>query len=294
MTPPLPHSPVQLPPTGPAFAVQTESVTNARVVGVERGQSYEKIDDLAVEEPLAIAITYGPLRDRSRTTISVTMRTPGNDRELAAGFLFAEGVVSQPAQILALEMVRSGTTIRVDLHPEVTIDLSRLDRLVYTSSACGICGKTSIDAVESVCEGPRPGGSPIPAVIVHTLSDQLRECQLMFARTGGIHAAALFDATGKLLSIREDVGRHNAVDKLIGAEFLAGRLPLDDRLLLVSGRAGFELIQKAAVAGVPVFAAVGAPSSLAVGLAHRLGLTLIGFLREGRFNIYTGAERISV
>lgn len=294
MPAPLPHPPVQLPPVGPPTVVQTDSITNATVIGVEGGQCHEKVDELAVEEPLAIAITHGPLSDRRRTTISITMRTPGHDRDLAAGLLFAEGVVSQPSHILALETLRSGTTVRVDIHPEVTVDLSKLDRLGYTSSACGICGKTSIDAVESACDGPRSGGSPIPAPIIHLLSHRLRECQLMFARTGGIHAAALFDKSGNLLSLREDVGRHNAVDKLIGSELLAGRLPLDDRILLVSGRAGFELIQKAAVAGVPVFAAVGAPSSLAVGLAQRLGLTLIGFLRENRFNIYAGAERITI
>ncbi len=183
--------------------------------------------------------------------------------------------------------------MRVELHPEVAVNLAHVERLGYTNSACGVCGKTSVDAVEASCEGPRSGGKPVPAEIMHTLPGCLRERQLMFARTGGQHAAALFDATGKLLAVREDVGRHNAVDKLIGAEFLANRLPLDESILLVSGRAGFELIQKAAMAAVPIFAAVGAPSSLAVALAQRVGMTLIGFLREDRFNIYSGAERIA-
>lgn len=154
-----------------------------------------------------------------------------------------------------------------------------------------MCGKTTLDAIEAACDGPRPGGSVSPAVI-HLLPDRLRKAQPAFSRTGGLHAAALFDLNGKLLAVREDVGRHNAVDKLIGAEFRAGRTPLHDRILLVSGRASFELIQKAAMAGVPVFAAIGAPSSLAVSLAERMGITLLGFVRDQRFNIYTGMERV--
>jgi FdhD protein len=156
-----------------------------------------------------------------------------------------------------------------------------------------VCGKTSLDSVEAACDGPAPGGRSISANVVHTLPEHLRAAQPGFLQTGGIHAAALFDMDGTLLAVREDVGRHNAVDKVIGAEFLAGHLPLSDRVLFVSGRAGFELVQKAAVAGVPVFAAVGAPTSLAVDLARRLGVTLLGFVREGRFNVYTGAERVA-
>jgi FdhD protein len=261
---------------------------------VTRGKVVQKDDALVVEEPLAIVITHGPAADRRRFTLSVTMRTPGHDRELAVGLLVAEAILFEPDQILGLELARAETSVRIDLHPEVVLDLGRLARLGMTSSACGICGKTSIAAIESTCAGPRAGGTPVPARIIYQLSDQLRQHQVLFARTGGIHAAALFDREGRLLSVREDVGRHNAVDKLIGAEFLAGNLPLDNRMMLVSGRAGFELIQKAAMASVPIFAAVGAPSSLAVALADRLGLTLIGFLREDRFNIYAGAERIAL
>jgi FdhD protein len=264
------------------------------VVGVSGAVARQQIDQLAVEEPLAIQIGYGPLRDRSRATLSVTMRTPGRDEDLVAGFLFAEGVVTDPGQILRIESARVEQAVRVDLHPDRIVDPTRLGRYGYTSSSCGVCGKTSIDAVEATCDGPRPGGEPVPATVIHSLPARLRDAQPGFSRTGGLHAAALFDHFGELLTVREDVGRHNAVDKLIGAEFRAGNVPLGDRILFVSGRAGFELIQKSAVAGVAIFAAVGAPSSLAVSLAVRLGVTLLGFVRDGRFNIYSGPERIGV
>ncbi len=270
----------------------TTSAIGVAVVSVAGDVGTEKSDRLAVEEPLAIRIAYGPILSRRRTTISITMRTPGHDDDLAAGLLFVEGVVADPEQILRIEKGRSENAIRVDLHPEVVVDLSRLDRRGYTTSSCGVCGKTSIDSVEAACEGPRPGGAPIPAAVIHSLPDTLRAAQTTFTQTGGLHAAALFDCAGNLLAVREDVGRHNAVDKVLGAEFRAGRVPLDGRILFVSGRASFELIQKAAVAGVPVFAAVGAPSSLAVSLAARLGVTLLGFVREGRFNIYSEPGRV--
>jgi len=267
-----------------------QAVPVAAVAGIE---CREKWDHVAVEEPLAIQLISGPLRDRQRITISVTMRTPGHDADLAAGLLLSEGIVHERNQILAID-ARGVNQVRVDLHPDVPVDHSRLDRRGYTSSSCGVCGKTSIDAVEVACDGPRTGGSPILADVVHALPERLREAQPAFASTGGLHAAALFDCGGQLLSIREDVGRHNAVDKLLGAELLAGRLPLAERLLFVSGRASFELVQKASIAGVPLFAAVGAPSSLAVQLAQRFGVTLLGFVRDGRFNVYAGVERIGL
>ena len=286
MTPALPDEP---------FPADTgDPVTRVGVIHVAGTVPTPATDQLAAEEPLAILITHGPARDRSRTTLSITLRTPGHDAELATGFLFAEGVVGHREQILAVEPGQDGNIIRVDLHPEVVVDLGRLDRRGYVTSSCGVCGKTALDAIEAVCEGPQPGGTPVPASVIHTLPDRLREAQPGFARTGGLHAAGLFDGEGNLLAVREDVGRHNAVDKLVGSEFLAGRVPLHRRLMLVSGRAGFELVQKAAAAGVPVFAAVGAPSGLAVRLARELGVTLLGFVRDGRFNIYTGAERIVV
>ena len=291
---PLPLSePLLLPPPGDVLPAQQTSMSTVNVISVEDARSRERTDCLVVEEPLAILLTYGPLTDRRRTTSSITMRTPGNDTELAVGYLFSEGLVSEPAQIVALEHIKSGSAVRVDLHPDVQVDFARMERQGFMSSACGVCGKTSIDAIEVACDGPRPGGSVGPALI-HALPARLREHQFMFTQTGGLHAAALFDYSGNLLSLREDVGRHNAVDKLIGTEFMASRTPLHERIVLVSGRAGFELIQKAAIASIPIFAAVGAPSSLAVDLARRIGLTLIGFLREGRFNIYAGAERIPI
>ena len=276
-------------PTGSAAGVRVVDV-----IAVEGTAREHRPDQLVVEEPLAIQITHGPVRDRRRTTVSVTMRTPGHDPELAAGLLFAEGVVTDPGQILAVAPDRDGNTFRLDLHPTVVVDLTGLERRTYTTSACGVCGKTSVDAIEASCDGPRTGGPTVATAVIHALHVRLRNAQPAFACTGGLHAAALFDPDGNLLAVREDVGRHNAVDKVIGAEFLAGRLPLHDRILFVSGRAGFELVQKAAVAAVPVFAAVGAPSSLAVDLARRLGVTLVGFVRNGRFNIYAGADRIGL
>lgn len=274
--------------------IASASALTVKVVGVAGNTLTEKADCLAVEEPLAIRIAFGPIGQRRRATISVTMRTPGHDDDLAAGLLVAEGVVTDPDRILAIESNRARNAVRVELHPALTVDLARLDRRGYTTSSCGVCGKTAINAVEAACDGPRPGGVPVPPAVIHALPATLRDSQPTFTCTGGLHAAALFDSAGHLLAVREDVGRHNAVDKLIGHEFRAGRLPLDGRILLVSGRAGFELIQKAAVAGVPVFAAIGAPSSLAVRLARRMGMTLLGFVRDGRFNVYAGAERIAV
>jgi FdhD protein len=275
----------------PQSPVGVRSVSVCCVAG---DVAVEKQDCLAVEEPLAIQIRFGPTRDRKRETVSVTMRTPGHDAELAVGLLFAEGIVSSREQVLRIEAGREPNAVRVELHPDVPVDLGPMNRRGFTTSSCGLCGKTSIDAVEVVCDGPRVGGPRVPAAIIHPLAAALRAAQPAFARTGGLHAAGLFDYTGNLLAVREDVGRHNAVDKLIGSALVAGAVPLHERIMMVSGRAGFELIQKAAVAGVPVFAAVGAPSSLAVELADRLGVTLLGFVRDGRFNIYTGAERIAL
>ena len=234
-------------------------------------------------------------------TVSITMRTPGNDFELAAGFLFAEGIIDDASQVLDIAHKRAGSNPRqarnavtVRLKPDVEIDFDRLERHFYTASSCGVCGKASIAALEVKGCPVLPANTPVvDAATIHRLPAVLRKQQAGFERTGGLHAAALFDASGKLISLREDVGRHNALDKLIGAEFLAGRTPLSDLLVLVSCRASFELIQKALRAGVPILATVGAPSSLAVELALRFQMTLAGFVRNDRFNIYSGRARIS-
>lgn len=253
-------------------------------------------DLLAVEEPLEVRLHLpGAAKHKA---ISITMRTPGDDFDLAAGFLFTEGIITAAAQInkirycgLPSKDKNIDNTLVAELAGGVDIDLKRLERHFYTTSSCGVCGKSSIEALYTGAKKLDARGT-FKSEVINTLPDTLRRAQAVFERTGGLHASALFDAEGKLDILREDVGRHNALDKVIGAKFMAGETPLSDRILLVSGRASFELVQKALMAGIPVLAAVGAPSSLAVELAAEFGMTLIGFLRDGRFNIYAGAERI--
>jgi FdhD protein len=257
-------------------------------------------DVLAVEEPLEIRLGLDRQGQRTHRAISVTMRTPGHDLELAAGFLFTEGIIRSAAEIEQLRHCgRAGpggsrNVVRVELKPRISVDLARLERHFYTTSSCGVCGKTALEAVRVGRRPPRltEGQPVIEPNVIHRLPDVLRAAQAVFDQTGGLHAAGLFDARGTLLCLREDVGRHNAVDKLIGSQVLEGQVPLSDRLLLLSGRASFELVQKAMMAGIPVLAAVGAPSSLAVDLARDSGMTVLGFVRNGRFNIYTDAGRI--
>ena len=249
-------------------------------------------DVLAVEEPLEIRVAA---EGSPPITVSLTMRTPGDDVELAVGYLFTEGIVRQHAEIIGVYPCRNGA-IRVELAPEgeAARDLSRLDRRSYTSSSCGACGKRSTDALRATPAWSLPPDEPIvEAQVVRALPEALREAQLLFAATGGLHASALFDLDGRLIALREDVGRHNALDKVIGAELLADRLPAHERLLIVSGRVSFELVQKALMAGLPIIAAIGAPSSLAVELAREAGMTLLGFLRAERFNVYAGARRLA-
>jgi FdhD protein len=252
-----------------------------------------RTDAVAVEEPLEIVLGTGPADARTRRTLAITMRTPtGHDEELVAGFLFAEGVIRTRADLERLTPGVGPNAVWVDLRPGVPAPPAA-DRHFTTHSSCGVCGKTSLDTLAVRTEPLAGADRPVldPAT-VHRLSGTLREAQPTFERTGGLHAAALFDFGGRLCSVREDVGRHNALDKLIGAELLAGRVPLGERVLLVSGRASFELTQKAVAAGIPVLAAVGAPSSLAVDLATRFGLTLLGFVRDHRFNVYTHPGRL--
>ena len=250
-------------------------------------------DLLAVEEPLEIQLGYERRGWRVHKSVSITMRTPGSDDALAVGFLFTEGIIGDAAHV---EAVRSEepNVVRVELRTGVAVDLRRLERHFYTTSSCGVCGKASIAALNlpSIAR-PAADGPVFDATTIHGMPDTLRASQAVFDQTGGLHAAALFDPAGNLISQREDVGRHNAVDKLLGSRLLAGEsVPLDDYLLFVSGRASFELVQKALAAGLPILAAVGAPSSLAVGLAQAHGMTLLGFVRGGRFNIYAGEKRI--
>ena len=251
-------------------------------------------DLLAVEEPLEIRLGFG----KEHRAVSITMRTPGADAELAAGFLFTEGILSSPAEVKAFKhcgkFPNNQNTIRVDLADKTVVDLKRLERNFYTTSSCGVCGKSSLEAltVAGAKEVLHAAEAKIAPEVIHRLPDALRRSQTVFHETGGLHAAALFDFAGNLIDLSEDVGRHNAVDKLIGGQFLDDRLPLAEKILFLSGRASFELVQKAVMAQIPVIAAVGAPSSLAVEAARRFKLTLLGFVRENRFNIYCGGERI--
>jgi FdhD protein len=274
-------------------------VTTTRTIRHDAG-STTKVDDIVVtEEPLEIRLGYGPEHDRTEIRLSVTMRTPGNDEELARGFLYTEGLITDAAQLLRVaycENVKEeerGNVVRAELHPSVDVDPAKWQRNFYTTSSCGVCGKSSIEAVQVNCPAPLPKAPELSPALITALPERMRSAQTVFKHTGGIHAAALFNAQGELLLLREDVGRHNAVDKVIGAAQLAD-LPLAACILLVSGRAGFELVQKCVVAGIPAMAAVGAPSSLSVQLARSSGLLLIGFLRDQRFNIYAGHSDLTV
>jgi FdhD protein len=264
------------------------SVAVGRVTG---SLSLPASDELSVEEPLEIRVAESSDRGPP-TSVAVTMRTPGDDVELAAGFLFTEGIITGTDDLEVVE--RTGpNAVKARLRPGITLDPTKLDRHSFVSSSCGACGKRSIAAVRVLLRHRIAPGEPrLSPEVVHGLPDQLRAGQSGFARTGGIHASGLFDASGQLLLVREDVGRHNALDKLIGANLLAGRIPLPGLLVLVSGRVSFELVQKAAIAGVPVLGAVGAPSSLAVDLARECGMTLLGFVRDERFNVYSDFGRI--
>ena len=259
-------------------------------------------DELAIEEPLEIQVMYGPADAREVKTISITMRTPGHDRELAAGFLVGEGLLHSLDQLESVfsrgprfgaEALRN--SVQVALQPGVNIDLKRLERNCYTTSSCGVCGKTSMDALKlNFFPALPPAEWQADEQIIRSLPARLREAQEVFQHTGGLHAAGLFTPEGQPIAVREDVGRHNAVDKVIGKQFLEGRGLLAQTILVVSGRASFELMQKALASGIPMLVAVGAPSSLAAEVAERFGATLIGFTKPGGFNIYTGSERVRI
>ncbi|MGA7919373.1 MAG: formate dehydrogenase accessory sulfurtransferase FdhD [Candidatus Acidiferrales bacterium] len=274
------------------MARKARNVGLTQVSEWDDGKLRRKDDYLAGEEPLEIRLGDEPL--------SVTMRTPGHDLELAAGFLFTEGLVQKYSHITSLDASTSdngaklGNVVQAQISPEFAPDLQKMRRHFFAASSCGICGKASIDAIRSRCLAPANADFRLHPEILLRLPESLRSSQDVFERTGGLHAAALFNSVGELLVLREDIGRHNAVDKVIGWALLKARVPIADCVLLVSGRGGFEIVQKAIVAGLPVVASVSAPSSLAVQLARELRLTLIGFLRGRRFVIYSGEERIKL
>jgi FdhD protein len=272
------------------------SKTKTRVRVVEDGRMRVRPDTLATEEPMEIRLLAG----ETKQTVAVTMRTPGADFELAAGFLYGEGIVNSPDDILKisycvdsdLDAEQQYNIVNVELRGNRGYDLRPLERHFYTTSACGVCGKASLEQLELRGCPVIPPGPEVAPETIYGLPEKLREAQGLFDATGGLHAAALFDKNGELLALREDVGRHNATDKLVGWALLEGRLPLSDHIVMVSGRSSFEILQKCLTAGVPIVCAISAPSSLAVDVAKGFGMTLVGFLREGRFNVYAGSDRI--
>jgi FdhD protein len=274
------------------------SKTKTRIRLVEDGGVRVRPDTLATEEPMEIRLLTGD----HRQTVAVTMRTPGADFELAAGFLYGEGIVEGSDDLAKisycvdadLDAAQQYNIVNVELRGGREYDLRPLERHFYTSSACGVCGKASLEQLElRGCPIIGPGPE-VSAETLYSLPEKLREAQGLFDATGGLHAAALFDKEGNLLALREDVGRHNATDKLVGWALLEGRLPLSDHIVMVSGRSSFEIMQKCLAAGAPVVCAISAPSSLAVEVAREFGMTLVGFLREARFNVYAGHERVAL
>lgn len=272
---------------------QIQRVINADAALSER-------DFLAVEEPLEIRLGFQENGKIRHQAISITMRTPGDDYSLAAGFLFTEGILQSKKQIAFIKhcgkFPNNQNTVRVDLSPETTINIEKLARNFYTTSSCGVCGKTSLEAL-TIAGAAKISRLNFPLTsmkTIHRLPETVRREQAVFDDTGGLHAAAIFDTAGKLLDLKEDIGRHNAVDKIIGARFLQDDLPLDDKILFLSGRASFELLQKAVMAQIPIVCAVGAPSSLAVEAARNFNVTLLGFVRDERFNLYHGGERLKI
>jgi FdhD protein len=272
------------------------SRTRTQVRSFEKDRERRRSDYVATEEPLEIRLVAG-----GRTqTVAVTMRTPRNDFELAAGFLFGEGVVGARHEIRTigycmdpgLDEEQRFNIVNVELNSPALPDLASLERHFYTSSACGVCGKATLEALRLRGCSLVPGGFEVHAEHLYELPKKLREAQGVFASTGGLHAAGLFDGSGNLVTAREDVGRHNAVDKLIGWALLEEKLLLQDHIVMVSGRSSFEIVQKCLAAGVPFVCAVSAPSSLAIDVARSFGMTLVGFLRDRRFNVYAGHERV--
>lgn len=279
-----------------------KSVKQIEIVKVKDNSSFPYMDDVSVEEPLEIRVCYHVADKKETKNISVTMRTPGNDAELAAGFLFTEGIISGREHVKSIyspqvECSRnSENVVIVELTEGFVPELMKADRNFYTTSSCGVCGKGSIESIRTVSSfhNHKKGNTDLSLETLYQLSEKLQSFQNNFSATGGIHASGIFDLEGNLLALREDVGRHNALDKLIGYALSADLLPLDDKILVLSGRASFELIQKAAMAGITIVAAIGAPSSLAIDLAKEFDITLLGFLRDNRFNIYHSGSHFKI
>lgn len=271
--------------------------TRREIVAFDDGVATRRNDEIVTEEPLEIRVS---IAGRSKT-VAITMRTPGADFELAAGFLFGEGVVERREQIVQISYCKDTdlpadqlyNIVIVELDPTSEPDLRPLDRHFYTSSACGVCGKANLEALALRATEPLVSGPEVSPAILSSLPGTLAGSQGVFARTGGLHSAGLFDRAGTLITAREDVGRHNALDKLFGWALLEDSIPLSDRIVMVSGRSSYELAQKCVTAGVPILCSVSAPSSLAVDVANEFGMTLVGFLRDKRMNVYAGAERIT-
>lgn len=278
------------------MTVRAKNKTPAQVVRVEHGKISNRRDYLATEEPLELRLIAG----KQKQTLAVTMRTPGNDFELAAGFLLSEGIIQKRDDIKRISYCvdkelteeQRYNVVNVLLTANELPELVRLERHFSISSSCGVCGKASLEALENREVQKIESSLQVSSKLICELPEKLRKSQGLFDITGGLHAVALFDENGNLLALREDVGRHNAMDKLLGWALLENLLPLSNHIVLVSGRASFELAQKALVASIPIFCAVSAPSSLAVDLARRFNMTLVGFLRDERFNVYTNQERI--
>ncbi len=278
-------------------------ISTVKLLKFFNNQSVQELDDLvATEEPLEIRLGYGDSDNRQQKTISVTMRTPTDDFDLALGFLYSEGIIQSYEQVASIKhCVDAGkqateNIVRVELNPQVKVDNKLFQRNFYMTSSCGVCGKASIEAIQAMtCEVNKSQNTEkwkITPFIIHQLLNEMSMAQRAFTYTGGLHAAALFDKLGKIILIREDVGRHNALDKVIGNALTQG-LSLQDKIILMSSRASFELIQKVIMANIPIIATIGAPSSLAIDTAKRFDVTLLGFVKEDRFNVYSGVERIS-
>lgn len=277
-------------------------VVSTKIIKVNKQQFRSQADLLAVEEPLEIRLGFGSIEDRQEKSLAITMRTPGHDFELTLGFLISEGMIQSASDALSIKYCQDRgrathpeNIVRVELIPDIQVDIKKLARHFYTSSSCGVCGKASIESIQvTACPYLAAPSWQVSSDLIIQLPEKLREAQAVFKHTGALHATALFNQSGELLQLREDIGRHNAMDKIIGWASFQNKLPLGQNLALLSGRISFELVQKALVGGIPILVAIGAPSSLAVDLAQEFGMTLIGFVRSGSFNIYTHSERIQL